>query len=305
MHASQAYPDATAKIVVPLPAGGTADTVARRLADSLSKRFGQAVIVENRSGGGGSIGASSVARAKPDGLTLFFGSGTTQSVLPAVMDSLSYDPVGDFKPLMLVASSSYIFVTRQDFPATSFVQMMTYVKANPGKVSFGSFGAESASHLGLLLLQLLTKSEFLHVPYRGGAPVLQALMAGEVDAAFLTGDQAETINSGRIPGLAVPGADRLAPTPAIPSAKELGLAEWTVPVWNGLFAPARTPADRCQKVIQAAHQSLAEPEFINFLTKIEYKTDPSSNSESFAAYLSKEVAAMKNIVLSSGFEKKS
>jgi len=298
--ASETFPARPIKLVVPLPAGGTADAVARRLADGMSKYLKQSVVVENRSGGGSAIGAAAVARADADGYTVLVGSGTTQSVLPAVMKSLPYDPQRDLAPILLIASSAYVFVTRANFPAKTFKEFLSYARDHRGAVSFGSFGTGSASHLGLLLLQLKTQTEFLHVPYRGGAPVLQALLAGEIDSALLTGDQAEYINSGKVQGLAILGPRRLGPLPDVPTAEEVGVPGWSVPVWNGLLVPTGTPKDRRDKLLLAARDSLAQPEMVKFLQTIGYESVEENNPQALQQYLAEERKKIDAIVADSG-----
>lgn len=298
--AAEPFPNRPIKFVVPLPAGGTADAIARHLAEGMAKYLNQSVVVENRSGGGSSIGAAAVARAQPDGYTVLVGSGTTHSVLPAVMKSLPYDPQRDLDPILVIGSSSYVFVTRANFPSRTFKEFLSYVRDHPGAVSFGSFGAGSASHLGLLLLQLKTKTELLHVPYRGGAPVLQALLAGEIDSAVLTADQAELINSGKVQGLAILGPRRLGPLPAIPTAEEVGVAGWSVPVWNGLFVPEGTPLDRREKLLLAARESLSRPEMAKFFQTIGYEAVAENNPQVLEQSLLAEREKISSIVSASG-----
>ncbi len=258
--AAQDFPNRSMKMVVPFSAGGTADTLGRMIAASMQEDLGQSVVVENRTGGGSTIGAAAVARAAPDGYTLLLGSGSTHTGAPVVIKNLQYDPVRDFEPISLIGTTSYVLVINPErLPVNSLKELVEYGKANPGKASYGSTGQGAAVHLAMEMLQARSGAKFLHVPYRGGAPAMADLMAGQIDMSLTTAEQAALIDSGKLRALAVLGPERLSPLPNVPTCEEAGVPDCTFPVWNAVFAPAGTPQPIVQRLTAAVEKALSAP----------------------------------------------
>ena len=252
--AQEDYPNHPVTIVVPFPPGGVADTVARPVAEAMSRHLKQAVIIENKGGAGGGIGMGQVAKAKPDGYTLVMALSSFV-VLPEADKLLNRTPMyqlDQLKPIARFTADPTVLVVRAESPWKTYAEFIAYVKANPAKVSFGSSGNYGTMHVPMEQLKVATSSYMLHVPYTGAGPAVFALLAGQVDA-LSTGPASvqQQIKSGKLRALAHWGDGRLAVIPEVPSLKELG-----VPIkysqWAGLFAPAATPAAVVEKLRQAA-----------------------------------------------------
>jgi tripartite-type tricarboxylate transporter receptor subunit TctC len=238
VHA-QPYPSQPIRIIVPTAPGGIADQMSRILAQKLNES-GKTVVVENRTGAGGTIAADAVAKSAPDGYTLYMGFHGTQSILPHLM-KLPYDPAGDFAPISLIAASSNVLVVHPAVPAQSVRELVAYAKANPGKLSYASQGTGSSGHLAGEQFKQAANIDLAHVPYRGAAPALQDLLAGQVSIMFdivpLTKEQ---LAAGRVRALAVTARERVAVLPDVPTMAEAGMPVEGGP-WFGLLAPAATP----------------------------------------------------------------
>jgi tripartite-type tricarboxylate transporter receptor subunit TctC len=239
---AQDYPTQTVKIVVPFAAGGGVDVVARLIAPRLSEELGQPVIVENRAGAGGMVGAAAVAQSPADGYTLLLGTGSTHGTNASVYSKLTYDPVRDFVPMVLVSSLPFLLVVPPSLPAKSVSELITLARSKPGGLSFGSFGTGSINHLGAELFNSMAKIQANHIPYRGSAPALTDLIAGRLDytldgvSTSLGYVQARTI---RVLGISSPHRSPILPD--LPTIAESGLAGFDTVTWSGLFAPAGTP----------------------------------------------------------------
>jgi tripartite-type tricarboxylate transporter receptor subunit TctC len=257
----QIYPNRPIKVIVPFPAGGPTDGMARIISDRLGTVLGQSVVIENRGGGaGGSVGAKVVATADPDGYTILMTPGGSLTTGPAVHKNIGYDPFKDFTPVAkLIETPQYICVY-PNLPVTSLAEVAGYAKANPGKLSWGSQGFGTGTHLLAELFKLETGADFVHVPYRGTAPMLAALLAGEIQIAT---DPSTTvlphIQSGAVRPIAVTMVARTAKLPNVPTTAEAGYPKLVSTFWLGVVAPAGTPVDIVNKLNAAFRDSLNDP----------------------------------------------
>ena len=256
--AQSTWPAKPVTLVVPFPAGGGTDAFARPLAASFSKLFGKQLIIDNRGGAGGTLGAGIAAKAAPDGYTLFMGA-VHHAIAPSMYPKLDYDIEKDFVPLMLLASVPQVLVVNPKKIPGDFKAFMAAVKASPGKYNYGSAGGGTSHHLAGELFKQQSKTYITHIPYRGAGPALQDLMAGNVDMMFDgLGSSAAHIKGGRIKALMVSGNKRNPAFPDVPSAAELGMPDYTVSTWYGLWAPKGTPADVQARIVEDIKRAGAE-----------------------------------------------
>jgi len=257
--AAQAYPSRPITIVVPFAAGGPTDVLSRVLGERFRAALGQPVLIENVTGAGGSIGVGRVVSAPPDGYTVSVGHFGTHVANGAIYP-LKYDLLNDLDPVARLPSNPMIVVTRKNFPAANLKELIDRLKANPGKISAGTAGAGSGSHIAGLLLQSLTGVHLSFVPYRGTGPALQDLVAGQIDMII---DQASNslpqVRQGSIKALAVTATTRLASEPDIPTVAEVGLPGFQMEIWNGMWVPHGTPRAIVEKLNAAVVAALAEP----------------------------------------------
>jgi tripartite-type tricarboxylate transporter receptor subunit TctC len=258
---AQDYPRQTVKIIVPFAAGGGVDVVARIIASKLGEELGQSVIIENRAGAGGMIGAAAVAQSPPDGYTILLGTGSTHGTNSSVYAKVSYDPVRDFEPIVLVSQSPLLMVVQPASPANNVTEFIALARSKPGQLSFGSYGTGSINHLGAELFNTMAKIQTNHVPYRGSAPALTDLIGGRLDFVF---DGVSTslgyVRAGTLKLLGVAGPSRSPVLPDSPTIAESGLPGFDTSVWFGLFAPAGTPRTIVDKVNGKMSTVLATPE---------------------------------------------
>src|SRR5690606_14010521 len=247
--AQAAWPGRSITIVVPFPAGGGTDAFARPLAQQLGIQLGQSVVVDNRGGAGGTLGAGVAARAAPDGYTFFMG-GAHHVVAPAIYKSLSYDIQKDFTPVAMLAQPPQIIVVNSgNLPVNNVKELLERAKAKPGSINFGSAGVGSTHHLAGELFALKTGIELTHVPYQGAGPMLSGLITGQVDLAFDgLGSSASHIRAGSIKPLAVAAAERSPSFPDVPTVAEAGVPDYQVSTWYAMWAPAGTPQDIVDKM---------------------------------------------------------
>lgn len=257
--AAQVYPSHAVTMIVPFPAGGPTDTLARILADPMRLSLGQPVIVENVTGAGGTIGVGRAARAAPDGYTLSVGIWPTH-VLNGAIYALQYDVQKDFEPVALLASNPQLIVARNAMPANNLKDLIAWLKANPDRASQGTVGSASSQHVSGVFFQSMTGTRFQSVPYRGGAPAVQDLVAGRIDLMF---DQASNsllyVRGHMIKAYAVAAHTRLASAPDIPTVDEAGLPGFYISVWAGIWTPKGTPKDVIAKLNAAIVAALADP----------------------------------------------
>jgi tripartite-type tricarboxylate transporter receptor subunit TctC len=252
---AQAYPSRPITIVVPYAAGGNNDANARVLAEQMRSSLGQPVIIENVSGADGSIGTGRVARARPDGYTIELGSTSTHNTNGAVY-SLPYDIVNDFAPISLLFTSPYVLFARKTMPAKDLNELIAWLKANPNKASAGITSV--GPRLQTTFFQKETGTQITHVPYRGAAPAMQDLVAGQIDLLFSAPDQLALVRAGSIKAYAVTSEARLAFAPDIPTFAEMGLPGLSFSQWMGLFAPKGTPKDIVGRLNAATVEALAD-----------------------------------------------
>ena len=260
-HAQAAWPAKPVTLIVPFPAGGGTDAFARPLATQFSKLTGKALVIDNRGGAGGTLGASVAAKAPADGYTLFMG-GAHHVVAPSMYPKLDYDIEKDFVPLIQLASVPQVLVVNSKRANTgSYKEFIELIRKNPGKLDYASAGAGSVHHLAGELFKQQTKTSITHIPYRGAGPALQDLFAGTVDMAFDgLGSSAGHIKGGRIKALMVAGNKRNPAIPDVPSAAEVGLPAYDVHTWYGLWAPKGTPPEVQAAAIEAFRKAAQDPE---------------------------------------------
>jgi tripartite-type tricarboxylate transporter receptor subunit TctC len=253
---AQDYPTRPVSIVVPFPAGGPTDALARILIEPLAAKLGQTIIIENITGAAGTIGTGRAVRAAPDGYTLILGNLSTHVVNGAVYP-LSYDLVKDFEPVALVASNPQLIVARKTLPANTLAELIAWLKANPDKATQGTAGIGSPAHIGGVFFQAATGTRFRFIPYRGAAPIMQDLIGGQIDFTLAqTANALPPVRSGKIKAYAVTSLRRLAEAPDIPTADEQGLKNFEVSIWHGLWAPKGTPASIVAKLAGAVASAL-------------------------------------------------
>jgi tripartite-type tricarboxylate transporter receptor subunit TctC len=259
--AAQELPSRPIRMVVAFPAGGPADFVARLLADKLKVLIGQTVIVENRAGANGAIGAEYVARAEPDGATLFFTTVGAVAITPHLMAKVPYDPIRDFAPITLVVRNTTILVVKPDMTVASARELAAMAARSPGAIAIASTGSGSMPHLALELYQASAGVKFLHVPYRGAAAALSDLLGGQIQGMFAdTPVLLSQIQAGKIRPLGAASATRNAALPEVPTLAEQGFADTSADNWYGLLAPARTPAPVIAKLHDAVVTALTDPD---------------------------------------------
>ncbi len=242
-HAQSGWPTKPVTLIVPFPAGGGTDAFARPLSAQFSKLTGKQLVIDNRGGAGGTLGASIAAKAAPDGYTLFMGA-VHHAIAPSMYPKLDYDIEKDFVPLALVANVPQVLVVNPKKVPGDFKAFLAHVRQNPAKLNYGSAGSGTSHHLAGELFKQQTKTFITHIPYRGAGPALQDLIAGNVDMMFDgLGSSASHIKGGRIKALMVSGPKRNPAFPDVPCAAELGLPDYTVTTWYGIWAPKGTPAD--------------------------------------------------------------
>jgi tripartite-type tricarboxylate transporter receptor subunit TctC len=256
-----AYPTKPIRIVVPFPAGGTTDILARAVAQQLSQAWGQQVIVDNRPGAGGNIGSELVAKSAPDGYTLLMGTVGTHAINPSLYAKMPYDHVKDFAPVILVAGVPNVLVVHPSVPANTVAELIAYGKANPGKLNFASSGSGTSIHLAGELFKVQTGLQMTHVPYKGSAPAIQDLLGGQVQLMFDNLPSAlPQIKAGKLRALGVTSASRAAALPDVPTIAESGLPGFEASSWFGLLAPAGTPRDVIARLDAEVAKWLATPD---------------------------------------------
>ena len=302
-NASADYPERTIRIIVPYTAGGTVDILARALGERLTAAWKQPVVIENRPGAGGSIGAEAAARAAPDGYTLYMSTNSPLTTNIWLQKGVTYDPVRDFAPITVPGENSIALVTHPSVPATNIKELIAYIKTKkPGELSAGTSGQGTTAHLSLAEFNKRAGVEVTHVPYRGGVPSLTAVLANEVPMTFSDIVPAmPLIRSGKVRGLATTGPRRAGISPDIPTMSESGLQGFNIVAWVAFVAPAGTPKDIVQKIHDEVSRTIKEPGLRKRL--IEMGIDPiDMRPEEFADFLPKEIARWKLIVESAGLQ---
>jgi len=295
--AAQAYPDRPIKVIVPFPAGGPTDGMARIIADRLGTVLGQSIVIENKGGGaGGSIGAKFVAASDPDGYTILITPGGSLTTGPAVHKNIGYDPVKVFVPVAQLIETPLVVSVHPSLPVKTMAELVTYAKANPGKVSWGSQGFGVAPHLLIELFKLETGVNVVHVPYRGTAPMLSAVLAGEVQ---VVADPMTTslvhIEAEKLRAIAIAGAERTPKLPNVPTVVEAGFPKLQSPFWLGVVAPAGTPQPIIEKLNTAFRESLKPADTRALLAKLGADIKIGT-PQAFGDMLAKELALWTGVV---------
>src|SRR4051812_23192028 len=259
--AQDRYPSKPLRIVVPFAPGGSTDIFARLIGDRLSGALAQPVVIENRAGAGGNIGAEVVAKSPPDGYTLLMATTGVMAINNALYKSMTYDAAKDFEPVIFIASITNVLIVPQDFPAKNVAELVALAKREPGKLSFASSGAGSSTHMSAELFKSLTGTDILHIPYKGSGQALPDLISGRVSMMFENAPGAVSyIKAGKVRALAVTGLKRAAAMPELPTVAESGVPGYESLSWSGFGAPAGTPAAIVRKLNAETAAILATPE---------------------------------------------
>ncbi len=299
---AQASSDKPIRIVVPFAAGGPTDVLARVLAPKLTASLKRTVIVENKVGATGSIGATFVAKSAPDGDTLLLGTSSIMAASPNLTANLTYDPVNDFVPISLVATVENILVVHPSVPAKTVKELVAYAKANPKKLSYASSGIGSTYHLGAELFGSQTGIEWTHVPYKGAAPAIQDVLAGHVQVMFDNVSSAiPNIKSGRLKPLGVASLKRYPTLPELPTIAEEGVTGYETTIWLALFAPAKTPAAILQKLTKEVHDAVNSQEYKDKLAALDIQPRQSSSQE-LANFLKADLGKWAKVVKDAGIK---
>jgi len=284
---AQTYPDKIIKMIVPAPAGGQTDVLARYLGQKIQTALGQNVIVDNRAGAGGAIGARAAATAEPDGYTIFFGNTSALAVIPAVSKNAGYDPVKHYAPISSVSESYMILVVHPDFPAKTIQEFIAYAKANPGKLNFGNAGAGNVTHLTGEMLRAAANIDFVNVPHRGGAETITSVLGRQIDFVLESPVVLlPLIAEGKLRALAVTSAKRKAEIAEVPTMKEGG-ADFVATLLTGIVAPAGTPPAIVGKLNAVINESLQTTEMRETLAKFGSEANVMSPQD-FAAFIAAE-----------------
>jgi tripartite-type tricarboxylate transporter receptor subunit TctC len=296
--AQGAYPTRPIHIVVPFTPGGSTDILARSIGQELTKAWGQAVIIDNVAGAGGSVGAEKVARSPADGYTLLMGHIGTLAVNPSLYPNLPYDPVKSFTPVAWVARVPNVLVVNPSVPAKTMRELVAYAKANPGKLNYGSGGNGSAANLATEYFKLQTGTSILHIPYRGTAPAVTDLMGGQIQVLF-TGAPAVLgqIKNGQLRALAVSSPTRIDALPDVPTVAELGYKGFEADQWYGIVAPAGTPRDIVLKLNAQINKSLESAELKTRMVTEGAIATPTT-PEAFGQLIVREIARWKPVIQS-------
>jgi tripartite-type tricarboxylate transporter receptor subunit TctC len=289
--AAQSYPNRPIHLVVGFPPGGINDIVARIVGQKMSEGLGQPVIVENRGGAGGTIGADWVSKATSDGYTLLLGSVSNLAMAPSLYASLPYDPTKDFTPVGLVAAAPNIMVVNPDFPVRSVKDLIELAKQKPGTIDYASAGIGTSNHLTVELLKVMADIDIVHVPFRGDGPAIAAVLAGQVPMQFPTLPVAlPYIKSGKLRAVAVSSATRSPLLPEVPTVADSGgLPEFAVSIWVGIVAPPGTPKEIVDRLNAEIRKAVTLPDIREHLAAL--GADPASDTpEQFSAYIAAETA---------------
>jgi tripartite-type tricarboxylate transporter receptor subunit TctC len=296
--AGAAYPDKPIRIIVPYPPGGLTDAVARQVGGALSERVKQPVVIENVGGGGGNIGAARAAKSPADGYTLYIGNNATVGINTLIYKQLPFDPIRDLAPVSLVAESQTILVVHPSVPVKSVPELIAYAKARPDQLNFGSTGTGGLSHLAGELLKTSAGIRMAHIPYKGTGPALTDLLSGQIQMMF-NDTAAPHIKSGKLRALAVTGTKRWADLPDVPTLAELGVAGYETYNWFGILAPAGTPADVVAYLNRELVAVMRDPAMQAWMQSRGAEA-ASGTSESFAAYIQRDLAKWSRVVKETG-----
>jgi tripartite-type tricarboxylate transporter receptor subunit TctC len=299
--AAQSYPSRPIKLIVPFPAGGPPDALARLVAHQISSRLGQTVVVDNRPGAGATIGTRAAANAEPDGYTLLLASTTSLSIGPALFKNLDYDPVKSFAPVATVSLGAMVVAVAAGVPVRSIHELIAYARAKPGALNNGS-GVASPPHIAWGLFTLTTGTSIAHVPYRSMAQAMTDLAAGQIQMMIdATGSLLPLIRDGKVRALAVTGTTRSPHLPDVPTMIESGYPDYVLTFWTGVLAPAGTPAEVIGKLNGAINDGLKSAEMADSLARFNVEPKITSSSE-FARFMADEARKWAEIVKATGIK---
>ncbi len=294
------YPTRPIALIIPFAAGGSTDLVGRVIAAKMSEELGQQVVVENRGGAGGNLGAAAVAKAEPDGYTILMATVATHALNPALYQNMPYDPVTSFEPISLLVTVPNVLTVNPSFGPKTVQELIDKLKAEPGKHSYASSGNGTPLHLSGELFKSLAGVDVIHVPYKGSGPALVDVVGGQVPMQFDNlPSSTEYIKTGRLIGLAVTGKQRSDQFPDIPTLDEAGVKGYETYTWNALFAPAKTPKEIVAKLNAAANKAIADPAVKEQLAKFSAAT-VGSTPEELGEHVKAELAKWAPIVKASG-----
>ena len=299
-HAQQAsYPAKTVRLVVPLVAGGPTDILARLIAQPLGERLGHTVVVDNRPGAGGNIGAEMVAKSPPDGHTLFMGTSGPMSINISLYPKLGYDPVRDFAPIILAASAPFAVVVHPSLPASNIKQLIALVKSKPGQLNFGAVPG-NAAHLATELFKSMAGLDMVFVPYKGAAPANTDLVAGQIQLSFASTPGAmPLVKGGRLKALAISSSKRIAKLPDLPTIAESGVAGYEASVWYGIVAPAKTAPEIIARLYKESAAILQDRASRDKMDAADF--EPAMlNPEQFGAFIRREIEKWGKVVKATG-----
>lgn len=298
--AQAAFPDKPLKLIVPFPAGGAADVMARGMAQQWGAELGQTIIIDNRGGAGGQTAAEATIKSPADGYTLFFATMGTLAINPAIYPKLRYDPVRDFAPISLTHATPRVLVVGPSLAVKNIAELVALARSKPGMLSYGSAGNGSSSHLSGALFESIAGVKMLHVPYKGSAPLLTDVLAGRVDMTFdsftVYGDH---IKAGRVRALGVTSAQRMSALPDVPAIAAEGLAGYEVSNWLGVLAPAGTPQDVIAKLNATLGRAMAQPALRSQLESLGI-TPLFGTPDAFGALIRTDIARWAEIVKRAG-----
>jgi tripartite-type tricarboxylate transporter receptor subunit TctC len=298
--AEQAYPARPITMVVTFAAGGSSDVLARAVAQSMSHGLGQQIVVDNRPGAGGQIGAEVVAHAAPDGYTVLFGTNGTLGIGPALYKHLRYDPLHDLAPVGILHKLPLLLIINPSIPAKNLQELIAYARKNPGKLSFASAGIGSVSHLAGELFKEEAKIDILHVPYKGGGAAVPDLIAGRVSMMLETIPNALPLaKSGQMRAIAVTTKERSAAAPDIPTLAESGLPGFDVSAWTGLFVPAGTPDAVIDRLNAETRKIASDSHYVDLIHKMGTNIAGSSPQE-FGAFVRGDIARWTKVIARAG-----
>jgi len=293
------YPTKPIRLVVAQAAGGNADLVARAVAQKMSVALQQQVVVDNRPGGAGVIGAEVVARAAPDGYTLLLASSAF-GVNPSLQKNLPYDPIGGFSPITLLGTAPNLLVVHPGLPVRTVKDLIELARAKPGQLNFGSSGSGGSPHLAGELFKYLAKVDMVHVPYKGAAPAIVDLVAGNIQLSFASMPSAiGQVRGGKLRGVAVTSTKRSAAVPDLPTVAESGVPDFETAAWQGLFAPARTPPAIVARLNREAASAVRSPDIAERLA-LEGGEPVGNSASEFAAYVKREIGRWSRVVKATG-----
>lgn len=295
---AQTYPARPVRIIVPTPAGGPVDVVARLLATHLSPKLGQSLVVDNRPGAGNTIGSKEAALAEPDGYTLLYSSASGLVLAPMLQSNAGYDPITSYEPIALVAASSNILVVNPAVPAHSVQELVAYAKSKPGKVNFSSGGIGVLPHLIGEMFKKRAGIDVVHVPYRGGGPSINDVVAGQIDFTFEgTSVLLPLIQAGKLRALAVTSPERIRELPEVPTMIESGYPGFSSTSWTGLLAPAKTSPEIITRLNHEINEAVRAPDLVAALAKL--SSEPLGGSPSdFTRLIKADIAKWEPIVKS-------